>query len=168
MLLNVREEQGSDVDPVFHLVRAAFERHPFGDHSEHFIVNALRRAGAMTLSLVAEVGGEVVGHVAFSPVTISDGSDGWYGLGPLAVSPVFQGRGIGSLLVREGLSRLKSLGAEGCILLGDPGYYGRFGFRNTPDLVLEGVPPHYFLALQFGERAAHGTVLFHKAFSARD
>ena len=167
MNVTIREEQPSDVDAIFRLVRAAFEHHPFGDHSEHFIVNALRAAGAMTLSLVAEVKGEVIGHVAFSPVTISDGSADWYGLGPLAVSPDFQGQGVGNLLVREGLARLTLLEAEGCVLLGDPGYYGRFGFRNTPGLVLEGVPPHYFLALRFGERPARGTVLYQEAFSAR-
>jgi len=126
----------------------------------------LRTAGALTVSLVAEIGGRVVGHIAFSPVTISDGSDGWYGVGPLSVLPEFQMRGIGKSLVYRGLSSLTALGAKGCVLVGDPRYYERFGFRNIPDLVLDGVPQENFVALPFGSKPARGTVIFHQGFSA--
>lgn len=120
----------------------------------------------MTVSLVAEVGGKVVGHVAFSPITLSDGSQDWYGIGPVSVLPELQRQGIGKSLIREGLSLLKALGAKGCVLVGDSGYYERFGFRNLPDLVLTGVPQEYFLALEFEMSGARGAVMFHQAFSA--
>ena len=126
----------------------------------------MRAANALTVSLVAEADGKVVGHIAFSPVTISDGSQNWYGLGPISVLPKFQKQGIGKSLIHEGLSLLKASGAKGCVLVGDPKYYERFGFKNLPDLVLDGVPQEYFLALTFGEEEIHGTVMFHQGFTA--
>lgn len=111
----------------------------------------MRDANALTISLVAEAHNKVVGHIAFSPVTISDGSLDWYGLGPISVLPESQKQGIGKSLMHEGLSSLKGLGARGCVLVGDPGYYERFGFRNIPDLSINGVPQQYVLALPFGE-----------------
>ncbi|MEW6349563.1 MAG: N-acetyltransferase [Thermodesulfobacteriota bacterium] len=163
----IRTEKQSDSAAIFELTRAAFENHPYGDHTEQFIVNALRGANALTISLVAEVGGKVVGHIAFSPVTVSDGNPHWYGVGPVSVLPECQKQGIGKGLVREGLSRLEALGAQGCVLVGPPQYYVRFGFRNIPALVLEGVPQEFFLALPFGQISAQGSVVFHEAFSAK-
>jgi putative acetyltransferase len=116
----------------------------------------------------SEIGGNVVGHIELSPVTISDCSQNWYGLGPVFVLPECQKQGIGKSLVLEGLSLLKSLGANGCVLVGDPKYYGRFGFRNYPDLLHDGVPQEYFLALPFYTKKTHGVVLFHQGFSASD
>ena len=162
------EEQPADIPAIFDLTGIAFKHHPFGNHTEQFITNALRDIHALTLSLVAEIDEKVVGHAAFSPVTISDGSPHWYGLGPIAVLPEFQRQGIGTALIREGLSRLRVLGAEGCVLLGDPAYYERFGFRNDPQLVLEDVPQIYLLALPLGENKALGTVSYHEAFSATE
>jgi putative acetyltransferase len=109
----------------------------------------------------------VVGHIAFSPVAIADGSDGWYGLGPVSVLPEFQKRGVGSALVRQGLSMLTASGAKGCVLVGDPGYYARFGFKNVPSLIYEGVPQEYILALPLSKKQARGVVSFHQAFSAK-
>ncbi len=87
---------------------------------------------------MAADGQQVVGHIAFSPVTI-DGRDlGWYGLGPLAVHPDRQRLGIGALLVRTGLDLLRDQAAQGCVLLGDPLYYARFGFRQDPGLEFPG------------------------------
>ncbi|MEJ2071196.1 MAG: N-acetyltransferase [Syntrophobacterales bacterium] len=120
----------------------------------------MRAAKALSISLVAEIDGKVVGHIAFSPVAISDGSHDWYGLGPISVLPAFQKRGIGKSLMHEGLALLKALGAHGCVLVGDPGYYERFGFRNLPDLSIEGVPPENMLALPFGNRIPRGVVIF--------
>ena len=127
----------------------------------------MRDADALTISLVAEAGGKVVGHIAFSPVAFSDGRPGWYGLGPISVLPELQKRGIGRSLMREGLSALRALGAEGCVLVGDPGYYERFGFRSLPGLVIEGVPHEYVLALPFHESPISGTVKFHEGFAAQ-
>jgi putative acetyltransferase len=162
----IRNEMESDVEVIFELTKAAFENHPHSNHTEQFIVNSLRAANALTISLVAEVGGKVVGHIAFSPVTISDGSYNWYGLGPVSVLPEFQKQGIGKSLIHEGLSLLKALGAKGCVLVGEPKYYERFGFRNLPYLILDGVPQEYFLALLFDKNKTQGAVVFHQGFSA--
>ena len=115
---------------------------------------------------MAVAGEKVVGHIAFSPVTVSEGSPGWYGLGPISVLPELQRQGIGKSLIREGLSSLKLLGAKGCVLVGDPGYYEQLGFRSPPDLVIEGVPQENVLVLPFGESKTSGTVAFHDAFAA--
>jgi len=163
----IRQEMESDIKAIYEVTKAAFENHPHSHQTEQFIVNALRAAGALTVSLVAEVGGKVVGHIAFSPVTISGGSHNWYGLGPVSVLPEWQKQGIGKSLVQEGLSLLKSLGAKGCVLVGDPRYYERFGFKNLPKLVLDGVPQEYFLALTFDEDKTQGVVVFHQGFSAK-
>jgi len=125
----IRPETVSDADAITGVTVAAFETLEISSHTEQFIVTALRAAGALTLSLVAEIGGRVVGHVAFSPVTISDGTPDWYGLGPVSVLPACQRQGIGKALIREGLSRLRALGARGCCLVGHPDYYRKFGFR---------------------------------------
>ncbi|MEW5800512.1 MAG: N-acetyltransferase [bacterium] len=163
----IRNEKESDIQAIFEVTKAAFENHPISNHTEQFIVDALRAANALTISLVAEVDGKVVGHIAFSPVTISDGSHNWYGLGPVSVLPEFQKQGIGKALIHEGLSLLKSLGAQGCVLVGEPEYYKRFGFRSFPDLTFEGVPQENVLALSFDERRAQGSVVHHQAFSAK-
>ncbi len=164
--MNIRRETESDITAINEITAAAFKDHPYSHQTEVFIISALRAANALTLSLVAEGEGRVVGHIAFSPVTISDGSEGWYGIGPLSVAPDFQRQGIGKALVIEGLATLKDAGANGCALVGDPEYYKRFGFRNLPGLTLEGVPPENFLALTFGKDSARGAVSFHEAFLA--
>lgn len=167
MKIEIRDERPEDVEVIDEITRKAFATKAFSEQTEHFIIRALRAADAMTLSLVAEIEGEVVGHVAFSPVEISDGATGWFGLGPVAVREDLQRRGIGSALIRTGLARLEELGANGCILLGDPGYYHRFGFSNRSELILEGVPPEYFMALDFGNSRPTGAVCYHPAFNAR-
>lgn len=84
----------------------------------------------------------------------------------MAVLPHYQNKGIGQSLIRDGLSRLKTRGARGCVLLGSPAYYRRFGFTANPHLTLEGVPPEHFLTLAFGNTTPQGTVAFHDAFFA--
>ena len=162
----IRPETPADVPAITAVTIAAFNTLEISDHTEHFIVEALRAAQALTLSLVAELDGRVIGHVAFSPVTISGGTPGWVGLGPVSVLPEHQRQGIGSALIREGLSRLKDRKAQGCCLVGHPGYYGRFGFENPPGLGFEGVPPEAFFALSFRGPIPQGTVAFHAAFRA--
>jgi len=120
----------------------------------------------LTLSLVAELDGRVVGHVAVSPVTISDGSAGWFGLGPISVAPALQRQGIGSALMREAIGRLRALGASGCFLVGNPAYYERFGFRNGVGLLYGDAPEEVSLALAIDGPMPHGTVHFHEAFEA--
>lgn len=164
--LSVRGEHDGDANAIFRLTEAAFLNAPHTSHTEQFIVNALRRHGQLTVSLVAVDGGRIVGHVAISPVTLTGGTAGWHGLGPISVQPKYQGRGIGSWLARTALDQLRNLGARGCVVLGDPAYYGRFGFVHSPGLVLPGVPQEYFQALPFSGDAPQGEVRYHAAFDA--
>lgn len=166
MQVLLRPEQSGDAQAIHDVTAAAFRNAPHTSGTEPAIVRELRRAGALIVSLVAVLDEEIVGHAALSPVTVSDGSSGWAGLGPVSVLPRLQGRGIGSRLVREALGLLRQQGAAGCVVLGEPGYYGRFGFRAYPGLVLEGVPPGYFQALHFHGAAAQGRVSYHPAFDA--
>jgi putative acetyltransferase len=162
----IRSETNDDIGTIAEVTIAAFETLEISNHTEQFIIEALRAAQALTLTLVAEVDGRVIGHIAFSPVTISDGTQNWYGLGPVSVLPKYQGQGVGKALIREGLSRLKGLGARGCCLVGHPEYYRKFGFDGIPELVHEGVPPEVFLALSFDGNLPRGTFTFHEGFKA--
>ena len=162
----IRKETKSDIDAISSVTKAAFADCAHGNHTEQFIIDALRAANALTVSLVAEIDGVIVVHIAFSPVSISDGSRDWYGLGPISVLPEYQRHGIGKALVHEGFSALKALGAKGCVLVGEPAYYERFGFKNVPELTLDEVPPEYFLAVRFDANTSHGAVTFHEGFLA--
>jgi putative acetyltransferase len=162
----IRSEREGDVGAIRDVTVSAFKTLEISNHTEQFIIAALRDVKSLTVSLVAEVDGQVVGHIAFSPVTISDGTRNWYGLGPLSVLPEYQRQGIGNALVQEGLSRLKGLNAQGCCLVGHPDYYRKFGFKNMPGLEHEGVPQEVFLALSFDGHIPQGTVTFHEAFKA--
>ncbi|OWQ93936.1 GNAT family N-acetyltransferase [Roseateles aquatilis] len=166
MTLTLRSETPADIDAIARLTAAAFLHAPHSSHTEHFIVDALRRHGQLTVSLIAEKDDAIVGHVALSPVEISSGATEWFGLGPISVLPECQAQGIGTLLMRAALSEIQRQGAQGCVLLGDPAYYGRFGFKPEPSLVLPGVPPEYFQALSFGGEMASGNVSYHDAFNA--
>ncbi|MDP2109558.1 MAG: N-acetyltransferase [Thiobacillus sp.] len=164
--LLIRNETGADVSTITEVTVAAFKTLAISNHTEQFVIEALRATKTLTLSLVAEVDGRVVGHIAFSPVTLSDGTPHWYGLGPVSVLPAYQRKGIGSALIQEGLSRLKALNAQGCCLVGYPDYYRRFGFKPMPGLIHEGVPQEVFLALPFDGQTPQGTVTFHEGFKA--
>ncbi len=162
----IRNEAPNDVRAITEVTIAAFKTLAISRHTEQFVIEALRAATALTVSLVADMDGRVIGHVAFSPVTISDGSSNWYGLGPVSVLPSCQRLGIGQALIQEGLSRLKDMKAQGCCLVGHPEYYRKFGFTNVSGLVLEGVPQEFFFALPFGGRTPQGYVAFHEGFKA--
>jgi len=162
----IRNETETDVDAITEVTAAAFKTLDISNQTEQFIITALRAANALTISLVAEMDGRVVGHIAFSPLTITDGTQDWYGLGPVSVLPEYQRQGIGKALIREGLSQLKDMNAQGCCLVGHPEYYRKFGFKNIPGLVHEGVPREVFFALSFGGQMPQGTVRFHEAFKA--
>lgn len=164
----IRSETAADESAITAVTAAAFQALEISRHTEQFIVAALRAAKALAVSLVAELDGRVIGHIAFSPVTFSDGTQKWYGLGPVSVLPEYQRQGIGKALIREGLSRLKAMNARGCCLVGHPDYYRKFGFTNVPGLVLEGVPPEVFFAMSFDGHVPQGTVTFHEAFKADD
>jgi putative acetyltransferase len=160
----VRPETPEVAAAIHALTAAAFSGKPFSDGTEQYVVDALRAANALAVSLLAEERGEIIGHVAFSLVTI-DGQPGtWYGLGPVSVTPVRQRQGIGTALIETGLAQLRDLGADGCVLLGDPAYYSRFGFVSDGGLTYRGVDPRHIQWLSFTGVAPSGEVAFHPAF----
>ena len=116
----VRDEIPRDEATIHKLTKVAFAPVEMSDGSEPNIIDTLRRDGDLVVSLVALDGEEIIGHVAFSPVTVSDGAGQWFGLGPISVRPDRQKSGVGRQLIKDGLERLRSLGAAGCVLLGDP------------------------------------------------
>ncbi|WAU77844.1 GNAT family N-acetyltransferase [Acinetobacter sp. TR3] len=166
MNIQIRDEQNTDIQAIFDLTQKAFNDVEHSSHTEQFIVNALRESKQLNLSLVAETQGEVIGHIAFSPVSISDGTTNWYGLGSIFVLPEYQEKGIGSKLMKESLNRIKALNAKGCVLLGDPNYYGKFGFKANTRLILEGVPAEYFQILVFTDYVPSGYAIYSDAFNA--
>ena len=164
--VTIRNETSVDVSAISEVTIAAFNTLEISNHTEQFIIEALRAGNALTVSLVAEMDGRVIGHIAFSPVTISDGTPDCYGLGPVSVSPEYQRQGIGKALIREGLAQMREMHARGCCLVGHPEYYRKFGFDNVPELVHEGVPPEVFLAMSFDGNIPQGTATFHEGFKA--
>ncbi|MEQ9812738.1 MAG: N-acetyltransferase [Azospirillaceae bacterium] len=162
--MSIRDEAPADRAVIRQIIEAAFAGTPHGSGTEGAIVDALRETGTLTVSLVAEADGQIVGHVALSPVTVAGEDVGWFGLGPVSVRPERQGQGIGGALVRAGLTRLRAQGARGCVVLGDPGYYRRFGFTHDPALRFAGAPPEYFLRLSFSGTPPAGEVIYQPAF----
>ena len=158
--MEIRAEAPSDHETIYRLTKAAFDPMPFSDGSEADRIDALRRDGDLTLSLVAEDNAGVVGHIAFSPVSFDGHGEKWFGLGPVAVWPHLQKRGIGSALVNEGVARLRRSGAHGCVLIGDPDYYGRFGFRSGDRLTYRDLPTGFVQWLSFGEDEPVGVLRF--------
>jgi putative acetyltransferase len=160
----IRSETAADEDAIRDVNVEAFRVHPFSRQTEHLIVGALRDAGALDVSLVAEADGVVIGHIAFSAATIGT-EEGWSLLGPVAVLPRWQREGVGSKLVEAGLREIRKRGSLGCVLVGDPGFYARFGFRQVPGVRYAGVPDEYVLVLPFGTNLPAGVVHAHAAFS---
>ena len=163
--LNIRPENESDISGIEYIIISAFRTRPHSNHKEHFLVTILRNQGALSVSLVAESEEKLVGHIAFSEVTINGENQLWYGLAPVSVDPEYQNRGIGSKLIYAGLEAIKKLGAKGCVLLCEPDYYGQFGFKSNEKLWLADVPREYFLTLLFVNEVASGKVEYHKAFT---
>ena len=160
----IRPERAGDEQVIYELTEAAFRDMPFSDGDEQDLVDRLRADGDLTLSLVAEDADRIVGHIAFSPVTISDGTSDWYGLGPVSVLPELQRGGIGGKLIQRGIADMRAIGARGIVLLGSTEYYPRFGFEHDPQLAYPGPPPEYFQRLVLEGEAPSGTVSYAPAF----
>ncbi|WP_137168389.1 GNAT family N-acetyltransferase [Salinimonas lutimaris] len=165
MILTIRPEQPEDISEIREIVKSAFREAPHTSTKEHFLVDLLREKGDLHLSRVAEQDGCMVGHIAVSSVKLSCGAKNWFGIGPVSVVPDFQGQGGGSKLIASTLSQLRDAGAAGCVLVGDPAYYTRFGFRHVSALTYAGIPEGYFLALSFNNRYPSGSVTYPDAFS---
>jgi putative acetyltransferase len=154
--LAIRDERAGDIAAIRRVIERAF-----GQPDEANLVEALRRGDALTVSMVAEAAGEIVGHVAFSPVTIrgSDTMSEGLGLAPLAVIPEQQRRGIGAALVRAGLEACRVRGHRVVVLVGEPAYYQRFGFSTASEFGLEcaiPVPVEVFLVAELAPEALAG------------
>jgi putative acetyltransferase len=162
----LRDEAADDALAIEQVTQAAFRDHRCSRQTEHLIVRALRAAGALKLSLVATVDGGVVGHAAFSPVTLNGRDAAWWGLGPVSVMPALQRSGIGSALIRSGLRRLRERGVAGCVVLGEPALYGRFGFSAQAGLVCPGLPAEHFMAWAPDGAVPAGEVRYHPAFDS--
>lgn len=173
--VRIRNESPTDVGAIDAVTREAFAGAEHSDGTEQDIVAALRDAGTLSVSLVAELGGEVVGHVAASPVRLAPEAVGeWFGIGPLSVRPDRQKQGIGAALMEAALERLRERGAAGVVLLGDPEYYRRFGFVQASPLRFPDAPAEYFQAKFLGTRGGDGPefpasdVIYDDAFGTED
>lgn len=162
----IRDETPSDYDAVRALNEAAF-----GTDTEARLVDALREQASPLVSLIAEQDGAIVGHILFSPVTLSGHDDlKIMGLAPMAVTPARQRQGIGSSLVGAGLERCRTLGAGAVVVLGHPAFYPRFGFVPSTRFGIDceyGVPEDAFMVVELEPeflRGASGTIRYHAAF----
>ncbi|MGY2809235.1 GNAT family N-acetyltransferase [Bradyrhizobium sp. USDA 4506] len=163
--MQIKDERPEDAAAISRITAAAFATAPHSSGTEARIVEALRQADALTISLVAvSDDGSIFGHVAFSPVRIEGVVGRWYGLGPVSVAPDLQRQGTGGALIRAGLARLAAMNADGCVLLGDPAYYGRFGFVSDPALTYGGEPSPYFQRLVLKGQPPKGDVKYHAVF----
>lgn len=169
--MNIRLEQADDINTICDVIYLAFENHPHhqlgAKPTEHLIVNDLRTAGELILSLVAQDETGIVGHIAFSPVMVANKHCNFFGLGPVSVLPQRQNEGIGAKLIHAGLTALKYRKASDVVLLGEPQYYTRFGFTSYPEFTLPGVPAEYFVATIFNHKdnaLPTGDVTYHRAF----
>ena len=167
MVAVIRDQSEADFAAVHELVIAAFKTLPIACGREQFVMDALWTSGAATVALVAEDGGEIVGQAAFSKATVGGQDVGWHGCGPVSVLPARHKQGIGDALMRAGLERLRARGSKGCVVVGDPNYYRRFGFANTDAMFEPGVPPEVFMAICFAGAMPKGEVKFDEAFEAK-
>jgi putative acetyltransferase len=166
-MLTIRPETPEDADSIGYVNEQAF-----GQESELELIAKLRKRGVLTISLVALRDGEVVGHIAFSPVVIESGLSGFeaIALAPMAVLPAYQRQGIGGQLVQAGLEECRRLGHEIIVLVGHPDYYPRFGFVPARPKGIEcefEVPEEAWMILELREGALagrQGTVKFQPEF----
>ncbi|VUD64816.1 hypothetical protein TDB9533_03409 [Thalassocella blandensis] len=176
--IKIREAVDSDSPGIEQTLQQAFNDHPHSSNNEHKIVSALRQQQQLSLMLVAvdtaSDAAPLVGCVAFSPVTIMLDSHGvaeempharWCALGPVAVRPDQQREGIGSKLIQMGLYQMKQRAFDGCVLVGEPAFYRRFGFLQHSGLVFPGLPAEYFHSLLWRGEQPQGTVKYAAAFS---
>ncbi len=168
MNIKIRPENNQDIDDIFQLTQAAFENIPLSSKTEQFIINELRVRGELSISLVATTDKEVIGHLAVTPVTLSTGEKNWYEIGPISVHPAYQKRGIGSKLINAALQQLRAEEAQGCVVLGDPSFYQKFGFKSYPNFYLPDVPIGYFQAISFTSIIPTASVKYSPAFTATE
>jgi putative acetyltransferase len=162
--VKIRPERANDERATSALITRAFAGAAHASGEEAAIVDRLRRDGDLAAAFVAVDGESIVGLVAFSPVLIDGAECSWFGLGPVGVAPERQRAGVGRALIEHGLAHLTAQGAQGCVVLGDPAYYCRFGFGPDRALVYPAAPAEYFQRIVFGGEAHRGIVSYAPAF----
>ena len=161
----IRPERSEDHQAIHDVTQRAFARMPYADGNEQELISRLRDAGVLALSLVADHDGHIIGQVTITPAEAADGSLGWYALGPVAVEPAFKHQGIGSAMISSAIDWMKTQVAAGCILIGNPAYYGRFGFQPFPQLAPADQPAQFFQILPLGVAEPPCIIAFHPLFS---
>lgn len=165
MKVAIRPEQAGDERAIRALTDAAFHDMPHSDGDEGPLVEQLRADGDLVLSLVALNSDKaIVGHIAFSPVSIEHSDGPWFQLAPVSVIPLRQKTGIGSELIEKGLKEMRGAGARGIALVGNPDYYERFGFTREHTLTLSEAMDPYLQILQFEGEAPSGKLTLAPAF----
>ncbi|QWC56666.1 GNAT family N-acetyltransferase [Erythrobacter sp. 3-20A1M] len=163
--MRVRPETAEDFPAIRALTQASFHEANYGWDDAANALDRMRLAGSLALSLVAlNMDEAVIGHIAFSPITVSDGTTGWFDLAPLSVMATRQRTGIGGSLIVRGVAEMRAAGARGIVVMGDPAYYSRFGFQPVPDLTLQGAPTEWLLALPLEGEAPSGAIRLSPGF----
>ncbi len=161
----IRSETAHDHRAIYDLTKRAFAPMPYAGGDEQDLVDALRANAALEISLVAQDAGQIVGHIAFSRAFPENGAGGWYALGPVSTAPEQQQEGIGRRLIETGLELLRDRCAAGCILIGNPALYSKFGFVLRPDLAPAGEPAEFFQILGLAASEPGAIVHFHPLFA---
>jgi len=162
--IKTRKENNSDHDTIRSVTEIAFRGKPYAGGDEQIVIDRLRKSGKLALSDVALIDDVAVGHIAFSPAKASDNSQPWFALGPVSVLPEYQGNGIGSKLILEGLAQIEKQGALGCVLTGNPNYYRKFDFDLAPEHAPSDEDRDHFMMRCFTNFKPRGPLFFDSAF----
>lgn len=161
----IRPEKESDIPTIANLLKQAFFQQPFSNNDEYLLVDRLRKQNGLTVSYVAVIDNEIIGYIAFSPVTIDGKQCNLLGLAPVAVMPNYQNKGVGTALINYSLTEIKNMGFDGCVLVGFPDYYHKMGFIPAYPLIYSGAEQTYFMKTLFNDDITlSGEVEFHPAF----
>lgn len=155
-LMTIRQATPEDFDVIYSLVQTAFQTAKVSDGDEQDFVLKLRKGRYIPeLELVAEENGVLIGHIMLTGASIRENGGGFDTLilAPLSVALEWRAKGVGAALIREALAKATSLGHSSAVLIGDPAYYGRFGFHAIPSITYPGVPGEYTLACELAPGA---------------
>lgn len=162
--IHIRPERPDDTARICDLTQTAFAPTAHCDGDEGPAIDALRDAGDLSLSLVICENDIIIGQASFSPATIGDepanGDESWVALGPISVLPTHQGKGYGRALIEHGLAQMRARGARGCVLIGDPKLYVRFGFVSSGHCTYANLDPAFVQYITFRGAEPKGEVYF--------
>ncbi|MDR3627451.1 MAG: N-acetyltransferase [Ignavibacteriaceae bacterium] len=168
-------EKPEDYEEVINLTDLAFKDMPFSNHKEGELVHKLRKGPNFVeeLSIVAKLDGKIIGHILFTKLYIKDVEKSYetLELAPVSVLPEYQRKGIGSMLINEGLKRAKEMGFKSVMVVGHPDYYPRFGFQKAEKYNIKSsieVPADVFMAIELienGLKDVAGTLIYPEEFA---